>query len=249
MTSTPSSKRAWFRFAGAALLILGITSTVTQLIGWQTLAPDRALAPGEEGWSTGGLFALLGAIYMGTSCQSWDDFKRRIWIPVGVVAVLAFGGMYLVASSPSTSAAEPSPGSRALSKPPRDEAPSENAVRKRVARLVRDELSALDESEWKGLFLDARDAGKSEAFVASKLEQDYRSGNMREQQFCVLRHWLADLRGGGSGRFADSDGWEKYTQSGRTDGWEKYTQSDRAAIVSECTDWILVEYYRDFIAE
>jgi hypothetical protein len=93
------SKQSRWQLAGATLLVLGVTSTAAQLVAMQMFAPGAPLAPGEDGWSTGGLAALVGAIYMATTCQTWDDFKRRIGVVVVVVAALAFAAVYLMVFS------------------------------------------------------------------------------------------------------------------------------------------------------
>lgn len=93
------SKPTRWQFAAATLLALGVTSTVAQLVALQAFASHVPLAPGENGWSTGGLVALVGTIYMATKCETWDDFKQRIGVLVVVVAALGFAAVYLMVST------------------------------------------------------------------------------------------------------------------------------------------------------
>ena len=105
--SHSSSKPDKWRFAGATLLVLGLTSTAAQFVARQAFAPDMPLAAGESGWSTGGLVALVGSIYMAIKCQTWKDFRRRIGVLIGITAALAVAAVYLMDSSSTSRPLEP----------------------------------------------------------------------------------------------------------------------------------------------
>lgn len=76
------------KFAGAAMFTIAMTSTVAQLLAMLAFDVSHLYEWGRA--STGGLIAVIAAIYFGTRCDSWEVFSRRIWIWVAITAVLAF---------------------------------------------------------------------------------------------------------------------------------------------------------------
>lgn len=92
--SNPIKKQGGFKFAAATLLVIGMASTVSQIMAVASLGEAVSWE-----FSNGGLVALVGAIYMWVKCRSWEFWKKWIWVWIGITVVLAFATINLMFQS------------------------------------------------------------------------------------------------------------------------------------------------------
>lgn len=78
----------WHQRVVATMLLVGLVATASQMIA-MSLA-GLTLAPGARETSTGGLVAVLSGIAMGVFTKNWQQFKKWIWLPLTVTALLCF---------------------------------------------------------------------------------------------------------------------------------------------------------------
>lgn len=95
----PSGLSKWKIF-GASLFAVGATSTAAQLA---TALALGAFDGDRAAWSTGGLLALVIAIYLARKrLQDWLEWWRRIRVWLAITAVVAFG-VTVASYQPTTS--------------------------------------------------------------------------------------------------------------------------------------------------
>ena len=81
----------WFRALGsgwATLLFSGAVATMSQF-GAAALAGLQPLV-GASVWSSGGVVAIAGSLLMWRLVPRWSQFKRWVWLPLGLIALLSF---------------------------------------------------------------------------------------------------------------------------------------------------------------
>lgn len=81
----------WFRGLGSGwstVFLVGVVATASQLAAVSMAGIE--LVPGARTWSSGGLVALIGGLFMWKFAKSWHDFKKWIWLPLVVVSTLSF---------------------------------------------------------------------------------------------------------------------------------------------------------------
>lgn len=182
---TPHAVPSWWHLGAATLMILGFVSSVSQFAARELFAPEVPLSPGENGWSTGGLVAVVGAIYMATRCETWLDFKRRIGVVTAVAAGLAFAATYFIIESRSTEVGgTPRPAATSAAQPTRAE----------VSASIHDALANLNRAEWIDVFRDAKAAGQSIDHIRSALADDFENGGMPAAQYCILDYWVTEVQ-------------------------------------------------------
>lgn len=80
----------WFRKLGSgwsAVLVTGFAATLTQYAA--AAMTGLELVPGSRAWSSGGLVALVGGLWIWKRFPTWEGFKRAIWAPVLLVSLFA----------------------------------------------------------------------------------------------------------------------------------------------------------------
>lgn len=81
----------WFRRMGSGwstVLLTGLAATASQFAA--LAMAGLGSVPGAGAWSSGGLVALLGGLWMKRRVTAWNGFKRAIWIPLVLVSALSF---------------------------------------------------------------------------------------------------------------------------------------------------------------
>lgn len=82
---------SWFRHMGSGwstFLLIALVSTASQLIALEMAGLQ--VAAGARAWSTGGLAAVLGSLLMWKLAKTWPQYKKWIWLPLLLVALLSF---------------------------------------------------------------------------------------------------------------------------------------------------------------
>lgn len=173
------------QLVGATLFAIGLASTATQLAvaSWFGVTGNLSI-----GWSTGGLVALVGSFYLPRRCDSWSDWKKKIWVWIGTVAVLALFTTYVAYSSPIPSLSPDVPKSApTLPLALDDPTYTREELERSIESKVRSALLELDEDAFKATFGDALDSGKSTETITATMVDVYEN-----EHFCVLLHWLDD---------------------------------------------------------
>ncbi len=131
---TTVTRPSKWKIAAAALLAIGLASTLAQ---WAAIAMFSPTALVLQSWSTGGLVALIGAAYLGTKCVSWEDFWHKLWVWVGVAAVLGFAAAGYSASQ-YPAAAPVAQGPATVTTSPDSSAPADKAAERADTRWLFD---------------------------------------------------------------------------------------------------------------
>ena len=90
LTPSQASGPWWFRRLGSGwsmVLLTGLAATLSQFAALAIAGLDLA-AVGP--WSSGGVVALLGGLWIAKRAPGWDTFRRAIWVPVVLVSALSF---------------------------------------------------------------------------------------------------------------------------------------------------------------
>lgn len=221
----PKTRQDKTRYVVATLLVLGLTSTLVQV----ATAASLGLSLQYDRWSTGGLLAFVGAIYMGVKCKTWEDWKRKIWIWVVLTALVAlvvsyqFGKLSLSANT-TTSGSEVS-----VLEPVEDGGPLTDAELQelRDARAEIDQRlwafldqQGSEEAEYKQMYQDLIARGDTEEEIIQVMDDMYWAGDVDEYQYCVMYQWYFDV------------------------AYEPISQEE---LVSTCTDWIVELWYQEMM--
>lgn len=99
-TPAVEKKSGGGKYAGATFFLVGATSTLTQVIAAASLG--YMVAPE---WSSGGVVALVAAIWMWIKCRSWASWRKWVWLPTIITVVLAFVTVNLTVTSLQNDAA------------------------------------------------------------------------------------------------------------------------------------------------